>query len=703
MATKHAVRPSDEIFSDLETIDGGPMKDNIYVEPLGDNFDPFSLDEVWDEFDSSPVSSTPLKRVLLWSDDEGDGSSSSGSERDPKRPKTRSLSPISLTTSSLETSVDYEIYPQLPWDNYGFRNFREHPEAVYVDKTRFIPQLSDSFRHLLLRPPRFGKTAFLSMLAQYYDIRAVDQFNAYFGSLAVGTCASDNSLPHSQHLCLSFDLADIHFLSDIAQIRSALASHVVSRLLGFVMKYAAELKVPDPATFLSPEDQDVEPKMLALFQKVFELVRSRRYTLFVGVDDYDAPTRLRAFMHLHYPEIREGFASVQDIEDLLDLSFWGPLHAGLDVITKLFVTGTLSLSMSPRMENLHKLDLLETPPSFQLSCGFTEQEALQFSRAFLHEPPSLVELRRTCGEYNFSCNDPAAEPVLHPQQLILHIAELSKKPLMVFAPESFPLLSGIFDLLPEESAAPAAVTIYGLIDLLACGTVEIDDSTPCDFDGTAVTWRTLFDLGALTYDCKGAVRVANSVVLSLIHEHVDRVFADRHDWQALHAYNTDADPHLILGLFSAVLCNQTQLALGTNHAIEPSMRGIFELILRSRYSRQKIDPVILPSEVADDSVVEITHCWDNAEPEQWVLKTLTLRGMWRGASPNNDEPTIDDLRRLHAGLICEDEARLMERPYHDAGTGLVALVGSYLKAEPNISVFLAVGGARVLCSSHVHA
>ncbi|KAJ7741440.1 hypothetical protein DFH07DRAFT_58235 [Mycena maculata] len=166
-----------------------------------------------------------------------------------------------------------------------------------------------------------------------------------------------------------------------------------------------------------------------------DLVRSRRYTLFVGVDDYDAPTR---------SSTHESFAAPEDIERMLDSCFWGPLSAASDDIAKLFVTGIST--RSPILTNLSKLNL-KVDPSPQISCGFKDKEALQFSRAFLDPSPSVVDLRHACGEYIFSATDGTIEAVLHPQQLILHIAELSMKPLMLFTPKPFPHLPGIFELL----------------------------------------------------------------------------------------------------------------------------------------------------------------------------------------------------------------------------------------------------------------
>ncbi len=237
----------------------------------------------------------------------------------------------------------------------------------------------------------------------------------------------------------------------------------------------------------------------------------------MGVEDYDAPVQQRSFIHLQYPDVPESFARIQDIECLLDTDFWGPLSAGADVIAKLFVTGTLSLLESPNLPNLRMLDIKEDP-MLQLSCGFTEQEAHTFVAAFLDKPLDIVELRRTCGSYMFSSSDgtDTAEPVLHPQELILRIAELSRKPIMPYTPESFPLLPGLFELLPEDSDDFGIVSTRGLVDLLASGIVKIDTDrdSPHESNGT-VTWRSLFSLGVLTYDCDGALRVANKAVLTL--------------------------------------------------------------------------------------------------------------------------------------------------------------------------------------------
>ena len=72
---------------------------------------------------------------------------------------------------------------------YGVSDFVDVMERYqyYVDKTMYIPMLEDEADYLFfIRPRRFGKSIFLSMLHAYYDIRTEDKFQQWFGDLWIG-------------------------------------------------------------------------------------------------------------------------------------------------------------------------------------------------------------------------------------------------------------------------------------------------------------------------------------------------------------------------------------------------------------------------------------------------------------------------------------------------------------------------------------
>ena len=72
---------------------------------------------------------------------------------------------------------------------YGVSDFDivRRDNLYYVDKTMYLPKLESEARFLFfIRPRRFGKSVFISMLRAYYDIRTKDKFQEVFGDLWIG-------------------------------------------------------------------------------------------------------------------------------------------------------------------------------------------------------------------------------------------------------------------------------------------------------------------------------------------------------------------------------------------------------------------------------------------------------------------------------------------------------------------------------------
>ena len=71
---------------------------------------------------------------------------------------------------------------------YGVARFEEvrNENFYYVDKTMYLPLLEDTGKYLfLIRPRRFGKSVFVSMMQAYYDIAKADKFDGLFDGLWV--------------------------------------------------------------------------------------------------------------------------------------------------------------------------------------------------------------------------------------------------------------------------------------------------------------------------------------------------------------------------------------------------------------------------------------------------------------------------------------------------------------------------------------
>ena len=68
---------------------------------------------------------------------------------------------------------------------YGISDYEKLIEEnyYYVDKTSYIEKLENlAERYIMfLRPRKFGKTLFTSVLENYYDINKKDKFEKLFG------------------------------------------------------------------------------------------------------------------------------------------------------------------------------------------------------------------------------------------------------------------------------------------------------------------------------------------------------------------------------------------------------------------------------------------------------------------------------------------------------------------------------------------
>jgi hypothetical protein len=115
---------------------------------------------------------------------------------------------------------------------------------IFADKTPYIEQLEKNqtkYRYMFLRPRRFGKSAFLNMLCEYYDIHRADVFKDLFGPLYIG---KNPTLERNQHLVLKFDLSSISVSGSMNQTKASFNEKINGVLNEFVNKYNKELGYP---------------------------------------------------------------------------------------------------------------------------------------------------------------------------------------------------------------------------------------------------------------------------------------------------------------------------------------------------------------------------------------------------------------------------------------------------------------------------
>ena len=123
---------------------------------------------------------------------------------------------------------------KIPYGESNFKGIREE-NYFYQDRTMYIRKLEENTSRLLiyLRPRRFGKSLFISMLDCYYGIEHKEQFNMLFGDLAIGKKPTDKA---NSYLILSFEFSRI--LTDTPQHTfDGFTSNVREGVESFLAKY----------------------------------------------------------------------------------------------------------------------------------------------------------------------------------------------------------------------------------------------------------------------------------------------------------------------------------------------------------------------------------------------------------------------------------------------------------------------------------
>ena len=161
---------------------------------------------------------------------------------------------------------------------YGVADFATVIEQnlYYVDKTMFIPELEKQPRNLFfIRPRRFGKSIFLSMLYSYYDCTQSHKFQSLFGNLWIGQHPTPLQGKY-QVLFLDFSQST----GNIDKLETKFNSYLSINLDAFVRQYS-EYYQAEMEEILAQED--FEEKM----ELIFKAAKAHQYHLYLIIDEYD--------------------------------------------------------------------------------------------------------------------------------------------------------------------------------------------------------------------------------------------------------------------------------------------------------------------------------------------------------------------------------------------------------------------------------
>ena len=125
----------------------------------------------------------------------------------------------------------------------GISNYADLVEQgyCYVDKTKYIEELEnlEDKTIMFLRPRKFGKTLFTSVLENYYDLLRVDKFEELFGETYIGKNSTVNK---NRYHILKFNFSGINTETEETTM-NGFKSSVIESIKLFIGKYGLDFYV----------------------------------------------------------------------------------------------------------------------------------------------------------------------------------------------------------------------------------------------------------------------------------------------------------------------------------------------------------------------------------------------------------------------------------------------------------------------------
>ena len=240
---------------------------------------------------------------------------------------------------------------------YGINDFEAVIEQnqYYVDKTMYLPLLENQPSNIFfIRPRRFGKSIFLSMLHAYYDCSKKEKFQTLFGDLWVGK--------HPTPLQGKYQILHLDFSyvgGSIEKLEENFNMYLRVKLDGFMRVYQ-EFYLADFKEKFFKSDSAAEK--LALLQ---DETAAKGIPLYLIIDEYDNFTNTV-------------------LNEQGEKVYWAITHADgfyRDVFKKfkgmferIFITGVSPVTLDDVTSGFNIGWHISTKPEFNQMLGFSQEE-----------------------------------------------------------------------------------------------------------------------------------------------------------------------------------------------------------------------------------------------------------------------------------------------------------------------------------------
>ena len=251
-------------------------------------------------------------------------------------------------------------YPPIPYGDADFKRIRL-TGSLYVDKTRFLHRLERARFAVLIRPRRFGKSCWISLLEHYYDRTRADAFDAVFRGTDVAREPTDE---RHRYVVLRFNFSA--FNDALESLERNFEEYCQLKIRQALERNPDLFPAAAARRILAP------PAVAGILNELFAHAGDQGIALYVLIDEYDhfANTILAHRGEGAYHDITHGGGFYRN--------FFATLKAGAEHsdggLARLFVTGVSPITLDDVTSGFNIGDNVSLEPDFNELLGFTEIE-----------------------------------------------------------------------------------------------------------------------------------------------------------------------------------------------------------------------------------------------------------------------------------------------------------------------------------------
>ena len=249
-------------------------------------------------------------------------------------------------------------FPPIPYGMADFGAIRREG-FLYVDKTRFLRDLEDERHVFLLRPRRFGKSCWVSILEHYYARVHKSDFNALFAGTDIGDEPTANS---SRYAVLRLNFSA--FGKRPSTVEENFEAYCDTQLRGMLRDNADLFSDVLARSILA------RTTMGNRLNELFFHARQLGVRLYLLIDEYDnfANTILASEGQAAYHAVTHGSGWFRD--------FFATLKAGTESgnLERLFITGVSPVTMDDVTSGFNIGANISFDAAYNEMVGLTEKE-----------------------------------------------------------------------------------------------------------------------------------------------------------------------------------------------------------------------------------------------------------------------------------------------------------------------------------------